>query len=272
MQTVMACDMLERMKKMCELFGFSGRRRVELNDYLREFFLHSVEHPHGWGISLLERDNYSIEKEPVRAIDSGYLKERLRMPIVSSTMLAHIRLATIGNLEWKNSHPFVGLDQSGRRWTLIHNGTIFDYQPMEKYAKLQAGDTDSERILLHLLELMDKAYIKKGAPLTSKERFNVLDHMVVEASAGNKLNLLIYDEEYLYAHTNYEDSLHQRTTGDGVYFSTQPLKRGVWEPLKFNTLLAYKNGEKVYTGTTHDNEYILDPKKMELLFLAYSGL
>lgn len=272
MQTVMACDMLERMKKMCELFGFSGRRRVELNDYLNEFFSHSVEHPHGWGLSLLDRDNYSIEKEPVRAIDSGYLKERLRMPIVSSTMLAHIRLATIGNLEWKNSHPFVGLDQSGRRWTLIHNGTIFDYQPMEKYAKLQAGDTDSERILLHLLELMDKAYIKKGAPLTSKERFNVLDHMVVEASAGNKLNLLIYDEEYLYAHTNYEASLHQRTTGDGVYFSTQPLKRGVWEPLKFNTLLAYKNGEKIYTGTTHDNEYILDPKKMELLFLAYSGL
>ena len=257
---------------MCELFGFSGRRRVELNEYLKEFFTHSVEHPHGWGLTLLDRDNYSIEKEPVRAIDSKYLKERLRAPIVSSIMLAHIRLATIGNLDWQNSHPFVGLDQSGRRWTLIHNGTIFDYQPMEKYVRTQNGETGSERILWHLLELMDQAYIKKGRPLTAKERFDVLDHMVVDASAGNKLNLLIYDEELLYAHTNYEASLHKRKTDDGVYFSTQPLKKGVWEPLKFNTLLAYKNGERVYTGTTHDNAYIVDPKKVELLFLAYSGL
>lgn len=257
---------------MCELFGFSGRRRMELNEYLKEFFSHSVEHPHGWGLTLLDRDNYSIEKEPVRAIDSRYLKERLRMPIISSTMLAHIRLATIGNLEWRNSHPFVGMDQSGRRWTLIHNGTIFDYQPMEKYVSQQNGDTDSERILLHLLELMDKAYIKKGESLTAKERFDVLDRMVVAASTDNKLNLLIYDEEMLYAHTNYQESLHQRTTEDGVYFSTQPLNKGVWEPLTLNTLLGYKNGEKIYTGTTHNNTYVVDPKKMELLFLAYSGL
>ena len=76
----------------------------------------------------------------------------------------------------------------------------------------------------------------------------------------------------LYAHTNYQESLHQRTTEDGVYFSTQPLNKGVWEPLTLNTLLGYKNGEKIYTGTTHNNTYVVDPKKMELLFLAYSGL
>lgn len=61
----------------------------------------------------------------------------------------------------------------------------------------QNGDTDSERILLHLLELMDKAYIKKGESLTAKERFDVLDRMVVAASPDNKLNLLIYDERVL---------------------------------------------------------------------------
>lgn len=30
-------------------------------------------------------------------------------------------------------------DDSGRRWTVIHNGTIFDYPPLYKYMKLQKG-------------------------------------------------------------------------------------------------------------------------------------
>ncbi len=257
---------------MCELFGFTGRTTQKLNQELKEFYSHSSEHPNGWGLAILDEDNFFIEKEPLKASDSRYLKERLKEPIICQTALAHIRLATIGNAEWRNSHPFTGRDRSGRRWTLIHNGTIFECGPMEKYVRVQKGDTDSERILLYLIDLVDEEIAAKGRALNAKERFDVLDRMVITVAPENKLNLLIYDGELLYAHTNFADSLYLRKTREGMYFSTQPLALGVWEPVPFTTLLACRRGEILFTGTNHGQEYFVDKKKMELLFLAYSQL
>ena len=39
---------------MCELFGFSGNTYQEMNDYLDVFYSHSVRHPHGWGLAILD--------------------------------------------------------------------------------------------------------------------------------------------------------------------------------------------------------------------------
>lgn len=257
---------------MCELFGFTSRTPKKVNQELKEFFSHSNEHPNGWGLALLDPDSIFIEKEPIRALDSLYLKERLREPILSQAALAHIRLATIGHMEWKNCHPFTGTDRSGRRWTLIHNGTIFECSAMEKYVSLQKGSTDSERILLYLLDLMNQKIDETGRSLTDEERFQVLDGLVITAAPENKLNLLIYDGELLYAHTNYRGSLYQRVTEDSVFFSTQPLSNDTWEPLPFTRLLAYRQEQLAFTGTVHGQEYFLDQKKMDLLFLAFSEL
>lgn len=257
---------------MCELFGFTSRTPQKVNQELREFFSHSTEHPNGWGLALLDKNSFSMEKEPIRAIDSLYLKERLREPIVAQTALAHIRLATIGNMEWRNCHPFTGTDNSGRHWTLIHNGTIFECKPMEKYISIQKGDTDSERILLFLLDQMNEKIAEKGKKLTAEERFHIVDELVITASPENKLNLLIYDGELLYAHTNYRNSLYQKKTEDSVFVSTRPLALGKWEPLPFTQLVAFHQERLVFEGTIHGNEYFLDQKKMELLFLAFAEL
>jgi len=93
---------------------------------LKEFYSHSVCHPHGSGIGhRFMKNSASIEKEPVEAAGSAYLKERLRHKITVRAMIAHIRLATVGTLEYENSHPFVMRDNFGRTWTLAHNGTTF---------------------------------------------------------------------------------------------------------------------------------------------------
>lgn len=257
---------------MCKLFGFSSRKPQKVNQELKEFFSHSNEHPHGWGLALLDNNNISMEKEPIKANDSVYLNKRLREPIVSQVGLAHIRLATIGNMEWRNCHPFTGTDQSGRHWTMIHNGTIFECDAMQKYVSIQNGDTDSERLLLFLLDKMNSAIAAKERSLTAEERFNIVDSIVITASPQNKLNLLIYDGELLYAHTNYKDSLYQRKTEDSVFISTQPLALGTWEPMPFTQLVAYRQEKLVFTGTIHGQEYILDQKRMELLMLAFAEL
>lgn len=111
-------------------------------------------------------------------------------------------------------------DDSGRRWTQVHNGTIFDYRPLEKFTQYQSGDTDSERILLYLVQEINQAQALRRKPLSGEERFWLLDDILVSMSKGNKLNLLIYDGEYMYVHTNYADSLYYKEIDGGQIFAT----------------------------------------------------
>ena len=109
---------------MCELFGLTGSDELNVNDFLKTFFRHSIDHPNGWGIALLNGKNVNIEKEPEAAYRSGYLRARLKAPVRAANMMAHIRFATRGHMEYDNCHPFIKRDISGRSWTFMHNATL----------------------------------------------------------------------------------------------------------------------------------------------------
>lgn len=178
---------------MCELFGVSSRQQVEVTDLLKVFFSHSVKHANGWGMATFYGNAVSLEKEPVQAIKSAYLKERLRQRIQVQNMIAHIRLATRGVMEYANCHPFVLRDNDDRCWTLAHNGTIFDYPRHNPYLHQQEGRTDSERILFFLVDQVNQRQSELGRSLRVEERLDLLDALVTDMAKGNKLNLLIYD-------------------------------------------------------------------------------
>lgn len=257
---------------MCELFGVSARRRIEVNDLLIEFFSHSVRHANGWGMAFFYENSVSLEKEPVQAVKSVYLKERLRQKIAAKNLIAHIRLATRGNMEYVNCHPFVLRDSSGRCWTLAHNGTIFNYPRMDPYLYRQEGQTDSERILYFLVDQIDLRQRELGRSLTQEERFGLLDSLVGDMAQGNKLNLLVYDGELMYVHTNYANSLYFSAREDGMLFATTPLDRGNWTPHPFTTLCAYRDGQRLFQGTDHDREYRDNAEDMRMIFADYAGL
>lgn len=257
---------------MCELFGISSAKKMWLNNYLKVFFSHSNEHPNGWGIVCFDGSEAVIEKEPVEASVSKYLRERLTQPVNEKCAFAHIRKATIGNESYKNCHPFTLKDNSGRRWTFIHNGTIFDYKPLERYSRLQSGDTDSERILLYIIDMINEAQYDLGHELDFDERFELLSEIVTDMSYGNKLNLLLYDGEYVYAHTNYEGSLYSLKKEEGIMISTQPLSDERWKPVPFTRLLAYQDGKLVKEGKPHDGEYIVKEEDIKYLYQIFANL
>ena len=257
---------------MCELFGISSKESCQINGYLKEFFTHSNAHPHGWGLACAEGSEVFIEKEPIQATKSNYLKERLSVPVKVETALAHIRYATIGHVEYKNCHPYTMKDKGGRRWTLIHNGTIFEYQPLNKYVSVQNGDTDSERILLYLVEQINQHERQLQRKMNEEERFQLLDSMIIEMSKGNKLNLLLYDGELLYVHTNYEKSLYELEKENRTLFSTSPLDNEEWREVVFTTLLAYRQGKRIFSGTNHGNEYIDNEENLKFLYSIFSDL
>lgn len=261
---------------MCKIFGVSAAERVRLNEALREFFSQSNENPHGWGLACAEGADVVAEKEPLQASKSNYLRERLSVPVEAKTAFAHIRYATIGNVEYANCHPFVARDARGRPWTLVHNGTIFDCAELNRFSREQIGDTDSERILLFLVDTVNREEERLGRAASAEERFLLFDAAVAAMAPGNKLNLLLYDGELCYAHTNYADSLHVREEDGRVFFSTSPLRFGdgndEWRPLPFMTPLAYRDGRLAFTGTPHAFEYMDDAEKLKYLYGVFSGL
>ncbi|MBP3852360.1 MAG: class II glutamine amidotransferase [Erysipelotrichaceae bacterium] len=257
---------------MCELFGYTGKTNKVLNPELETFFSHSVNHPDGWGLALMDRQPYEIDKESVAAFKSEKIHTRLQKTICAKNVLAHIRLATIGTDEYENTHPFTGQDSSGRYWILIHNGTIFESDVLHPYLFTQTGSTDSERVFLYLLDQMNDAIRNKGRSLTDRERFILVEQLVKELSFKNKLNLLIYDGRFMYVHTNCRDSLYARHTKDGITFATTPLSKKDWKALDINSLSVYRRAQKVYQGSVHENEYIPDEKSIQALYLAYAGL
>lgn len=252
------------VKHMCELFGYFGAIERNIAGDLREFFSHSVHHPEGWGLATGECAHLNVEKEPVRAIDSSYLKSKLEGNVTASVAIAHIRLATAGLTSYDNCHPFSAFDASGRQWTFAHNGTILAFDELECFRTEQRGTTDSERVFLYFLSKINEATAAAGRALNAEERFRTIDRLMSDLCANNnKVNILIYDGEQFYAHCNFANSLHVRRDADGVFFSTKALSQGTWTQLPLNTLIAFAPNGLVRFGRKHANESFQDAKTIE---------
>lgn len=241
---------------MCELFGISSAVKIPCNELLRAFYSHGAEHPDGWGLASFYGGAVSLEKEPVSSVESIYLKNRLTDDIVEDVLLAHIRKASVGGLSYGNTHPFMRRDSHGRLWVMIHNGTIFESPELVPYKHRQRGETDSERILYYLVDKIDTRPGRSCAELPQKERFAVVDQVVRAITPKNKVNLLIYDGELLYIHTNHQGSLHLCQKKETLLVSTKPLNQDHWTQVPLNTLLAYRSGTLELIGERHTNEYI----------------
>lgn len=240
---------------MCELFAINAKEPVEANGLLRLFFPHSVNHPDGWGIGWREGDEVAVVKEPVPAHESAMLAERLESPIRAAHLIAHIRKATCGERTVNNCHPFVEEDESGIEWMMAHNGAIFNDALISGYDRVSQGETDSERVMLFLLDVLDTAALRAGGHLGFEERFKVLASAVEKLSNGNKLNLIFDDGEYTYVHTNtVENTLHMRLLDESsAAFSTVPLDGSGWAPIPQRCLIAVKDGQIVHASSPHLN-------------------
>lgn len=242
---------------MCEIFCFNSEKPQEINNCLECFYKHSEEHPDGWGLANMQSDKFVINKEPVKASCSQNLKNILSNPLISKNVFAHIRLATVGEIISPNCHPFIEADNYNRTWMLIHNGTIFDYPELEKFQQKEKGDTDSERILLYIIEKVNEFEAKKQAPSTIKERFKILNEIMVDMSKNNKLNVMIFDGDLTYIHSNLRNSLYYLKKNDSFLVSSTPLNDDKdWKTVELNKLFALSDGNIVFESEEHENEYI----------------
>lgn len=133
-------------------------------------------------------------------------------------------------------------------------------------------DRDFLHMLILYLTSLDDVASPESEQICASERFSILDGIVTNMSKENKLNLLIFDGEYMYAHTNYADSLHYLESDNGVIFSTLPLSDEGWKNLPINTLFAFKDGRLAFSGTNHRNEFFDNEETLKYLYQIFSDL
>jgi predicted glutamine amidotransferase len=160
---------------MCRLFGMSGGSRpVRATFWLLEapdsLAVQSRKEPDGTGLGTFAADGTpEIHKWPVAAYkDRAFALEARE--VESTNFVAHIRYASTGSLELKNTHPF---EQNGR--IFAHNGVIQDLARLEEELgsarSLVQGDTDSERFFALITRHIDSNGGDVGAGLTTAARW-----------------------------------------------------------------------------------------------------
>jgi predicted glutamine amidotransferase len=135
---------------MCRLFGMSaGSERATASFWLLDapdsLSAQSHREPDGTGLGWFEASGRPrVSKQATAAYGDADFARRAQ-EVTSRTFVAHIRFASTGALELRNTHPF---EQDGRLFA--HNGVIGDLSALE--ARLGPalervrGDTDSERL------------------------------------------------------------------------------------------------------------------------------
>jgi predicted glutamine amidotransferase len=160
---------------VCRLFGMSGgARRVSATFWLLEapdsLALQSRREPDGTGLGWFGEDGRpQLSKQPIAAYEDREFARAAR-ELESTVFLAHIRYATTGAIELRNTHPF---EQRGRLFA--HNGVIEDLGRLERELgddlALVRGDTDSERLFALITRETERRDGDVGAGITAAARW-----------------------------------------------------------------------------------------------------
>jgi glutamine amidotransferase len=134
---------------MCRLFGLSSaplrtHATFWLLDAPDSLSRQSHRDPDGTGLGLFAADGTPrVDKAPIAAYRDRAFAQEARQE-ESATFVAHVRFASTGSLDVRNTHPF---EQDGRLFA--HNGVIEGLDRLDEHLGEDRspvrGDTDSER-------------------------------------------------------------------------------------------------------------------------------
>ena len=181
---------------MCRLFGMhGGDEPVEATFWLLQapdsLSEQSRREPDGTGLGWFDSDGRPhLSKQALAAHDDRTFA-REAQHVRSRTFVAHVRYATTGALEKKNTHPF---EQDGR--LLAHNGMVSDLDLLERQLGPDLdrvhGDTDSERVFALITREIDRLG-DVGDGITSAARWIAANLQMLA------LNLILIDATDLWA-------------------------------------------------------------------------
>jgi glutamine amidotransferase len=182
---------------MCRLFGMSGGdQRVRATFWLLEapdsLAEQSRREPDGTGVGWFDADGCpQLAKQPLAAYEDQAFAHEAR-ELESRAFVAHVRYATTGAIEARNTHPF---EQRGRLFA--HNGVVHELGRLEQELgedrALVNGDTDSERLFALVTRETERRGGDAGAGIAAAASW-VAEHLPLYA-----INLVLASADGLWA-------------------------------------------------------------------------
>jgi glutamine amidotransferase len=172
--------------------------------------IQSREHKDGWGIAAYDAAPVPQVARGLGAAHSDPDFQRVSSMVSARTVVAHVRLASVGAVELPNAHPFLH-----GRWSFVHNGTIRNFarhrDAVESLIRpdLRAfvrGATDSERCFhVFLTRLSARCSLDGSVPVDEVARalgetMSLVSAITDEsAEVRSSMNFLVTDGEVMVA-------------------------------------------------------------------------
>lgn len=192
---------------MCELLGMSSNHKSTINlslTVLSERGENPHRHGDGWGVAFYEGKDVRLIKDCGEAKDSPWVKLIKQQEIHSQYVIAHIRKSTIGEVSYKNTHPFIR-ELCGSMHTFAHNGTLEGIQTNPKFLTRRfhpVGTTDSEHAFCHLMDRMTALWENSETTPSLEKRYELVTEFADDLRKLGTANFLYSDGDALFAHGN----------------------------------------------------------------------
>lgn len=262
---------------MCELLGMSSNQQTNINLSLTVLSQRGENprlHGDGWGVAFYEGDNdVRLIKDSGEAKKSQWVDFIKEQEIHSHVVIAHIRKSTVGEVSYRNTHPFTR-ELKGRMHTFAHNGTFKEIQKKAFTGFYKpVGSTDSEYAFCVLMDRMRSLWSDFGELPPLKDRMTVVTEFARDMRELGAANFLYSDGDTLFGHGHYRHNpitdrdewpglhyLHcsedlrglDNSSNTGIslkgehhevsLFASVPLSEGDWRPLKEGEVLAVTLG------------------------------
>ena len=205
---------------MCQLLGVSAASPIRIRLSWQRFALRGSElagNPDGWGIVYGEHKNIQVLREDSPAADSDLVKFLGAQGLLGSTIISHVRRATMGDRTLVNTQPF-SRAVGGRIHAFAHNGHIPGLESLTNPYLQPVGTTDSERMFNKLLDLLVKASQEERVDaeglLPLERRTAIISEFAEDMRSRGAANFLYFDGSTLFAHGH-------RKTLPGAALSTE---------------------------------------------------
>lgn len=264
---------------MCELFALSSRAPATVTLSLEVFAKRGGLTGHykdGWGIAYYEDGAVNLIRDAGPAADSPWINFVEKQAPASCTVISHIRRATHGKVNLKNTHPFLR-ELGGTNHVFAHNGALKGvdayFDPTQ--ARFHPiGDTDSEVAFCILMERMADIWLDHSAPPPVDDRARIFQGFADEMASLGPANFLYADGEYLFAHGNRRTQSNGKIQPPGLHmlsrtcpgqdnvlcedgiticgrgqqvvlFASVPLTDEPWAPLEEGRVIMVGGGEEI---------------------------
>jgi len=243
-----------------------------------------MENPDGWGVAYYQDNSMQLIKEASPASDSK-LYDFVERSAFSKVYISHLRRSTEGIRSYLNTHPFYRIvNMMGKRFEYVfaHNGTVNDYHKLSLSEYAPLGETDSEHVFCHLLEMFSNMC---GSSWTEAEYQQLEELMQTINSPENTINCILSDGTRLFCYSDRYDhnsglryseyetaiklkdhrkvlgEIRVRTTGNsketvgvkGVLVTTRAMDEGNWFEFSPGELAVFKDGDVVYASSRISN-------------------